>query len=150
MRTAAAVPYRIGAGGSFHGGELVTNDLGSSHLLIPGLKASFLIAIAENDEQRNPESIKVLKESFEKAELPTEIKVYLAKHDQCPPNTRNQHPELADPAEVLRFLQLLSQPCIQPNLEFFVTSQPCGNRRGVSEGSEISTGDEVAMNPATV
>jgi carboxymethylenebutenolidase len=88
MRTAATVPDRIGAGCSFHGGGLVTKEPESPHLLIPKMKASFLIAVAENDDQRDPESKKVLKESFEGAKLSAEIEVYPAAHGWCPPDTR--------------------------------------------------------------
>ncbi len=88
MRTAAAVPERIGAGCSFHGGGLVTKEPESPHLLIPKMKGAFLIAIAENDDQRDPDSKKVLKESFEAAKLSAEIEVYPAGHGWCPPDTR--------------------------------------------------------------
>jgi len=88
MRTAATVPDRIGAGCSFHGGGLVTKDPESPHLLIPKMKAGFLIAVAENDDQRDPESKQVLKESFASAKLSAEIEVYPAAHGWCPPDTR--------------------------------------------------------------
>jgi len=88
MRTAATVPDRIGAGCSFHGGGLVTKEPESPHLLIPKMKAGFLIAVAENDDQRDPESKQVLKESFASAKLSAEIEVYLAAHGWCPPDTR--------------------------------------------------------------
>ncbi|MCM3879417.1 MAG: dienelactone hydrolase family protein [Vicinamibacterales bacterium] len=88
MRTAAAVPTRIGAGGSFHGGGLVTADADSPHLLIPTMKAQFLFAIAENDDQREPESKNVLRAAFAKASLPAEIEVYAgAAHGWCPPDS---------------------------------------------------------------
>jgi carboxymethylenebutenolidase len=87
MRTAAAVPNRVGAGGSFHGGGLVTKDANSPHLLIPQMKAQFLIAVAENDDMREPETKTVLKDSFAAAKLPAEIEVYPAAHGWCPPDT---------------------------------------------------------------
>jgi carboxymethylenebutenolidase len=87
MRTAAAVPNRVGAGGSFHGGGLVTKNPDSPHLLIPQMKASFLIAVAENDDMREPDVKGVLKESFAKAKLDAEIEVYPAAHGWCPPDT---------------------------------------------------------------
>ena len=88
MRTAAAVPDRIGAGASFHGGGLVTKGPDSPHLLIPQMKAHFLFAIAENDDQRDPEAKNVLRESFAKAKLPAEIEVYAgAAHGWCPPDS---------------------------------------------------------------
>ena len=88
MRTAAAVPDRIGAGASFHGGGLVTKNPDSPHLLVPAMKAQFLFAIAENDDQREPDAKNVLKETFAKANLPAEIEVYAgAAHGWCPPDS---------------------------------------------------------------
>lgn len=88
MRTAAAVPDRVGAGASFHGGGLVTKEPNSPHLLVPTMKAQFLFAIAENDDQREPESKTVLKETYAKAGLAAEIEVYAgAAHGWCPPDS---------------------------------------------------------------
>jgi carboxymethylenebutenolidase len=88
MRTAAAVPDRIGAGASFHGGGLVTKAPDSPHLLIPTMKAHFLFAVAENDDQKEPEAKDVLREEFAKAKLPAEIEVYAgAAHGWCPPDS---------------------------------------------------------------
>lgn len=88
MRTAAAVPDRVGAVGSFHGGGLTTDAPDSPHLLIPQTKAQYLIAIAENDDMRQPESKNVLKEAFAKANLKAEVEVYPAAHGWCPPDTQ--------------------------------------------------------------
>jgi len=88
MRTAAAVPERIGAGASFHGGGLVTNAPDSPHLLVPDMDAHFLFAIAENDDQSDPEAKNVLRRAFEAADLPAEIEVYQgAMHGWCPPDS---------------------------------------------------------------
>ncbi len=87
MRTAAAVPDRVGAGGSFHGGGLVTKNPDSPHLLVPTMKAQFLFAVAQNDDEREPEAKTVLKETFAKANLPAEIEVYPAAHGWCPPDS---------------------------------------------------------------
>jgi carboxymethylenebutenolidase len=88
MRTAAAVPDRIGAGASFHGGGLVTKAPDSPHLLIPTMKAHFLFAVAENDDQKEPDAKNVLREEFAKAKLPAEIEVYAgAAHGWCPPDS---------------------------------------------------------------
>ena len=88
FRTAAAVPDRVGAVASFHGGGLVTQNPNSPHLQAAKTKAQFLIAIAENDDQRAPNDKTVLKETFEKAKLPAEIEVYTgAAHGWCPPDT---------------------------------------------------------------
>lgn len=89
MRTAAAVPERIGAGASFHGGGLATEADDSPHLLIPEMQASFLFAIAENDDERQPEVKDVLRESFDAAGLDAEIEVYEgAMHGWCALDSR--------------------------------------------------------------
>src|SRR5215470_17375189 len=72
FRTAAAVPDRVGAVGSFHGGGLVTNMPNSPHLQASKSKAQFLIAIAANDDERAPKDKDVLKETFGKANVPAE------------------------------------------------------------------------------
>jgi len=88
FRTAAAVPDRVGAIASFHGGGLVTTNPNSPHLQAAKTKAQLLIAIAANDDQRSPDDKKVLKETFEKANLPAEIEVYAgAAHGWCPPDS---------------------------------------------------------------
>src|SRR3954470_5517116 len=89
LRTAAAVPDRVGAVASFHGGGLVTGQPNSPHLQAAKTKAQFLIEIAENDDQRSPDEKNVLKETFGKAGLPAEIEVYAgAAHGWCPPDSR--------------------------------------------------------------
>ncbi len=88
FRTAAAVPDRVGAIASFHGGGLVTDMPNSPHLLAAKTKAQLLIAIAANDDMRSPNEKNVLKETFEKAKLPAEIEVYAgAAHGWCPPDS---------------------------------------------------------------
>lgn len=89
FHTASAVPDRIGAVASFHGGGLVNDAAGpnSPHLLAAATKASFLIAIAENDDKRRPDDKTVLRETFDKAKLAAEIEVYQGAHGWCPPDT---------------------------------------------------------------
>src|SRR5204862_2400359 len=55
FRTAAAVPDRVGAVASFHGGGLVNQTPNSPHLQAAKTHAQFLIAIAENDDARSPD-----------------------------------------------------------------------------------------------
>jgi len=89
LRAAAALPDRIGAGASFHGGGLVTDKPDSPHLLIARIRAQYLFAIAANDDQRQPEAKTVLREAFEKAKVPAEIEVYAGTlHGWCPPDSR--------------------------------------------------------------
>ena len=89
MRTAAALPDRIGAGASFHGGGLVTDQADSPHLLVPQMTAHYLFAIAANDDENEPEAKNVLRDAFAEAGLPAEIEVYEgALHGWCPPDTQ--------------------------------------------------------------
>lgn len=89
FRTAAAVPDRVGAVASFHGGGLVTNMPNSPHLQTAKTKAQLLVAIAENDDMRSPDEKNVLKETFARANVPAEIEVYAAAaHGWCPPDSQ--------------------------------------------------------------
>jgi len=99
MRTAAAVPDRVKAAASFHGGGLVTDGPDSPHLLVPQMQAQYLFAIAENDDENEPEAKNVLREVFDKAGLAAEIEVYDgALHGWCPPDTQVYHEAQAERA----------------------------------------------------
>jgi len=88
FRTAAAMPDRVGAVATFHGGGLVTDKPDSPHLEAAKSKAHFLICVASNDDMRAPNDKVALKETFEKAKLPAEIEVYTgALHGWCPFDT---------------------------------------------------------------
>jgi carboxymethylenebutenolidase len=99
FHTASAVPDRIGAVASFHGGGLVGKDPATSpHVLAAATKASFLIAVAEDDDKRSPGEKTVLKETFDKAKLMSEIEVYPAAHGWCPPDTKVYNEPAAEKA----------------------------------------------------
>ena len=99
MRTAAAVPDRMGAAASFHGGGLVTDQADSPHLLVPEMKAQYLFAIAENDDNNQPEAKDVLRDAFARAGLRAEIEVYAgAMHGWCPPDSTVYHEAQAERA----------------------------------------------------
>lgn len=98
FRTAAAMPDRVGAVASFHGGGLVTNNPNSPHTQASKTKAQFLIAIATNDDERSPNEKNVLKETFEKAKLSAEIEVYGGAHGWCPPDSRVYKEDQAEKA----------------------------------------------------
>jgi carboxymethylenebutenolidase len=83
VRTAAAVPNRVGAGASFHGGGLVTDKPDSPHLLAPKIKAHMYFGIASNDDARQPDAKDKLKEAFAAARVPADIEVYPALHGWC-------------------------------------------------------------------
>jgi len=87
VRTAAAVPGRIGAGASFHGGGLVTDRPNSPHLLAPKIKARMYFGIATNDDMQQPDAKTKLREAFDAAKVPAEIEVYsMAQHGWCVPD----------------------------------------------------------------
>jgi carboxymethylenebutenolidase len=76
FRSAAAMPNRVKAAATFHGGGLVTDKPDSPHLLIPQMKAQVYCAIADNDDKREPMSKDTLKAAFAAAKLPAKIEVY--------------------------------------------------------------------------
>ncbi|MGE3277115.1 MAG: dienelactone hydrolase family protein [Vicinamibacterales bacterium] len=86
FKTAAAVPGRVGAGASFHGGGLVTDQPTSPHLLIPKMQARLYIGIAANDDERQPEAKDTLKAACADAKVPAEIEVYGSQHGWCVPD----------------------------------------------------------------
>src|SRR6478672_12342333 len=89
FRTAAAMPDRVGAVASFHGGGLVTTMSNSPHLQAAKTKAQFLIQIAYIFDETAPTEKDVLKDTFTKANLPAEIEVYAgAAHGWCPPDSQ--------------------------------------------------------------
>jgi carboxymethylenebutenolidase len=86
MMTAAAVPARVHAGATFHGGELASEQ---NLALIPAMKASWLIAIAANDDARAPDDKVKLRAAFAAAKRPAEIEVYQGTmHGWCPPDSQ--------------------------------------------------------------
>ncbi len=86
IRTAAAVPERVGAGASFHGGGLVTDRPDSPHTLAPKIKARLYIGIASNDDARQPDAKDKLRDAFAAAKAPAEIEVYQSLHGWCVPD----------------------------------------------------------------
>jgi carboxymethylenebutenolidase len=83
LRTAAAVPARVGVIGSFHGGGLVTADADSPHRLLANTKTAALFCIAQNDDEREPETKTTLRKTADAAGVVAEIEVYPAQHGWC-------------------------------------------------------------------
>lgn len=84
IRAAAALPGRVGAGASFHGGGLATGEPDSPHLLAPETRAEFLFAIAQNDDAKDPQAKDLLKQAFGDG---AEVEVYPADHGWVPPDS---------------------------------------------------------------
>ena len=104
FHTAAVQSDRIRAVATFHGGGLVTKEPSSPHLLIPKTKASFVVAIARNDDQKQPEAKDVLKKTFAAAKRPAVVEVYPADHGWCVPGAPTYNAAAAEKAwaELLR------------------------------------------------
>jgi carboxymethylenebutenolidase len=99
MRTAAVAADRIGAACSYHGGGLVTDKPDSPHLLIPKMNAQFLIAVAENDDEREPNTKIALSDAFKEHGLDAEIEVYEgAMHGWCVLDSRVYNHDAAEKA----------------------------------------------------
>jgi len=76
FRTAGAVPSRVGAVASFHGGGLVTDQPTSPSLLIPKTSAEYLVLVADNDDKQDPAAKDKLKAAFASAGRPAKVEVY--------------------------------------------------------------------------
>ncbi|QJR82283.1 dienelactone hydrolase family protein [Alteromonas pelagimontana] len=99
MFAAAAMPNRIGAIATFHGGGLATDEPNSPHLTIPGTDAQVLHAIAENDNEKHPDMKPMLVEAYKKANIPAEIEVYEGTlHGWTPPDSQAYNEEQAEKA----------------------------------------------------
>jgi carboxymethylenebutenolidase len=85
--SAAAVPARIRAAASFHGGGLVRDGADSPHAMLKDAQAAFLFAIAQNDDAKQPEAKDELRKSADAAGRQAEIEVYPADHGWCVPDS---------------------------------------------------------------
>ncbi len=78
--TAAAVPGRVGAAASFHGGGLVGDSPTSPINLLGSTKASYLIAIAQNDDAKAPDEKDKLKAKAAATGTPAQVEVFAGDH----------------------------------------------------------------------
>ena len=87
VQTAAALPARVGAGCSFHGGALVTDRPDSPHLLAPKIKAAYYFGVARNDDAKEPLVKDQLRQAMDAAKVSAKIEVYAADHGWCVPGS---------------------------------------------------------------
>ncbi|MFT5579028.1 MAG: carboxymethylenebutenolidase [Paraglaciecola psychrophila] len=112
VRTTAAVPDRVGAGATFHGGGLVTADEDSPHRLIAKTQAQVLHCLAANDDERDSSIKTQLRSAYEEAKLAAEIEVYAgAMHGWCPPDSSVYNEVQAERAWA-RMLHLFEQTLV--------------------------------------
>ena len=99
MRTAAAVPERVGAVASFHGGGLVTPAPDSPHRLVSTIKAEALVAVATDDDQKDPGARPALEEAFAQAGLKARVELFAgANHGWCVPDSPSHNLQAAERA----------------------------------------------------
>jgi carboxymethylenebutenolidase len=98
LRTVAAVPERIKAVGTFHGGGMVNGTPDSPHLLIASTQASYLVAVALDDDVKTPDDRVVMRETLAAAGRPAEVELYRADHGWCVPDAPAYDPGEADRA----------------------------------------------------
>ncbi len=98
IRSAAAVPGRVKAAASFHGGGLVTGKPDSPHRLLARAQASCLIAVARNDDAQAPADKDIFRAAAAEAKRPAEVEVYAADHGWCVPDAPAYNKAEADRA----------------------------------------------------
>ena len=100
-RCANAVPGRIGAASSFHGGGLVTGQPDSPDRLMKGTSALYLYAVAQNDDVARPDERNQLRLAAEDAQVGARIELFAADHGWCTLDAPSYHAEEANRARIL-------------------------------------------------
>ena len=78
---------RVRAAASFHGGGIANDLADSPHLGLGRARASYLIAVARGDDQRNPQEKEMFRAGAAAAGRVAEIEVYAAEHGWCVPDS---------------------------------------------------------------
>lgn len=103
--SAAAVPERIKAAASFHGGGLVREDYEKSpHKVLGEASASFLIAVAQDDDAHAPDDKTAFATAAEAAGRTAKVEVYAGDHGWTVPDS----PAYAEPAAEKAYADLLA------------------------------------------
>lgn len=86
--SAAAVPARIKAAASFHGGGLVRPDAPMSpHKVLAQVDASLLIAVAQNDDAQAPTDKTVFADAAKAAGVEAKVEVFAGDHGWMVPDS---------------------------------------------------------------
>lgn len=102
--SAAAVPDRIDAAASFHGGGLVRDIIeGSPHAMLDQVDAALLIAVAQDDDAEDPQAKRTFAEAAQNAGVDAKVTVYAGDHGWTVPDS----PAYAAPAAEQAYVDLL-------------------------------------------
>jgi carboxymethylenebutenolidase len=97
LRAAGTYPGRIAAAGSFHGGNLATEEANSPHLLAPRITAKVLVAGADQDASLPPEQVERLSKAFKDARVDATVSTWTgARHGWVPSDMPVHNPEAAE------------------------------------------------------
>lgn len=97
--SAAAVPARIKAAASFHGGGLVREDYAKSpHKLLGASTAGYLIGVAQDDDAEAPADKEAFAAAAKEAGRPTKVEVYAGDHGWTVPDSPAYAKEAAEKA----------------------------------------------------
>jgi len=103
--SSAAVPGRIRAAASFHGGGLVREgDAKSPHNMLEQAEAAYLIAIARDDHEKEPDAKLLFAKAAGRAARPAKLEVYEGDHGWTVPDS----PVYAEPAAEQAYADLLN------------------------------------------
>jgi carboxymethylenebutenolidase len=89
-------PERIAAAASFHGGGLATDQPTSPHLLADRIRATVLVAAAENDATFPVEQAELLEQSLTAAGVDHKIEFYPAAHGFAVPDSSSYDEQAAE------------------------------------------------------
>jgi len=98
FRAAAAAPGRIAAVGSIYGLGVATAHPNSPHLLVPKTKATYYVAIAKDDEAREPEDKDDIRKAIAEGGLEGTVEVYEAGHGWANPAAKSYDPASTEKA----------------------------------------------------
>lgn len=99
--SAAAVPSRVTAAASFHGGGLVREeDPLSPHRTLDRAEAAFLIAVAQDDDAQDPDAKTKFAEAAEAAGVEAQVTVYAGDHGWTVPDSPAYNAPAAEQAYV--------------------------------------------------
>jgi carboxymethylenebutenolidase len=93
---AGAIPERVAAAGSIHGGGLVADSPASPHLLADQMTATIYVGAAENDASFTADNAATLEKALDAADVTHTIEFYQAAHGFAVPDNAPYDTEAAE------------------------------------------------------